>query len=209
MYFTDKTVPPLFTASFEHISLLFMKTIYPNFRNELFGTANQPGDFFYGGTLLDKLTKLSCCLNTTISQKTINSSHNQAASGDKGLDIVSYYDLDIESQKAPFGPVCMGQCSCSYDDWKQKQYSIEYDRWHNWFNDITTFHRYMFIPFPIRGIDGYWAKEEHDEIQTIVIDRFRFLSLLKLNSINATSILPDGIKSKLRTYLEELNVSNS
>jgi hypothetical protein len=207
MYFTDKTIPPLFTSYFERLSLLFMKTLYPNFRNEMFGTANQPGDSFYGGTLLDKLAKLSRRLNTTLTQKTINDPHNRVTGGDKGLDIVSFYDLDIEFQEVSFKPVCFGQCSCSYDEWNKKQFSIDYDKWRDRLNDITAFHRYIFIPFPLRGIDGCWAKEEHAEIQTIVIDRFRFFSLLKLNSISATSVLSDDIKSKLRTYLGELNVS--
>jgi hypothetical protein len=207
MYFIDKKIPPLFTASFEHVSLLFMKAIYPNFRNELFGTANKPGDFFYGNTLLDKLKRLSQCLNTTLKEKTRNDPHNQATSGDKGLDIVSFYNLDTDILKASFNPVCMGQCSCSYDDWKGKQQSITYNTWCNRFNDLTEFHRYMFIPFPLRGINGYWANEEYAEIQTIVVDRFRFFSLLKLDSIDVTSVLTNGLRATLRLYLGELNVS--
>ena len=206
MYFIDKTIPPLFTTSFEQISLLFMKTIYPNFRNELFGTASQSGDYFHGGTLLDKLTKLSQCLNTDLNKKVIADPHNKAAGGDKGLDIVSFYYLDTEHQEASFIPLCMGQCSCSYDDWNDKQFSIEYNKWSSRFSDLTAFHRYMFVPFPLRGLNGYWAKEEHDKIQTITIDRFRFISMLKRNSISVESILSDDLKLKLISYLGELNV---
>jgi hypothetical protein len=121
-YFVDKAIPPFFTASFEQISLKFMKAIYPNFRNEIFGTANKPGDFFYGGTLLEKLEKLARCLNTTVKQLAIVNPHNVATGGDKGLDIVSFYNLDMELQKASFIPFCMGQCSCSYDDWKTNSF---------------------------------------------------------------------------------------
>jgi hypothetical protein len=206
-FFIDKTIPPFFTASFECLSLVFMKLIYPNFRNELFGTANKPGDLFYGGTLLEKLTKLSLCLNTTLNQRVINDPHNRAASGDKGLDIVSFYALDTNHHKTAYIPVCMGQCSCSYDAWKDKQSSISYDVWRDRLNTITAFHRYMFIPFPLRGINGGWADEEHDGIQTIIIDRFRFFSLLKLNAVDITTILNSGIRSRLKSFLGELDVS--
>jgi hypothetical protein len=205
-YFIDRTIPPVFTASFERISLQFMKVIYPNFRNELFGTANTPGGFFYGGNLLDKLKKLAQCLNTALKQPATDNPHNLSTGGDKGLDIVSFYNLDAESQQAPFIPLCMGQCSCSYDDWKIKQSSIKYSIWNNRFNDLPAYHEYMFVPFPLRGIEGGWADEEREEIQTIIVDRFRFFSLLKIDASKAAAILADDIKEQLKTCLGELNV---
>lgn len=205
-FFINKTIPPIFTASFEQISLQFMKAIYPNFRNELFGTANKPDDFFYGGTLLKKMEKLAHCLNTTIKQLATVNPHNLATSGDKGLDIVSFYNLDTESRNASFVPFCMGQCSCSYDDWKNKQSSIQYSTWNNRINDLPSYHEYMFVPFPLRRIEGDWADEEHEEIRTIIVDRFRFFSLLKMCVIESDAILSDCIKKQLTICLEELDV---
>ena len=201
-FFIDKKIPPLFTSFFEHISHQIMKIIYPNFRNELFGTANQPGDYFYGGTLLDKLTRLSLCLGTNLTSKTINDSHNQSGAGDKGLDIVSFFNPDENLKQASYIPLCFGQCSCSYDEWKQKQSSIMKSLWINRICDLPNYHEYLFVPFSLRGIDGFWAKEEHSEIQTIVIDRFRFLNLLKMNKTDISHLLPEQIKSIIINFLE-------
>ncbi|GBU26712.1 hypothetical protein R84B8_00222 [Treponema sp. R8-4-B8] len=201
-YFIINKIPPLFTSFFEHISHHIMKIIYPNFKNEIFGTANKPGDYFYGGTLLDKLTKLSLCLGTSLTKKTINDPHNSGGSGDKGLDIISYFNLDINPMKTSYIPLCFGQCSCSYDEWKQKQSSISKNIWDNRINDLPSYHEYLFVPFSLRGIDGYWAKEEHSEIQTIIIDRFRFLNILKLNKTNISLLLPEEIKSIIINFLE-------
>jgi hypothetical protein len=206
-YFIDKTIPPLFTTSFERVSLLFMNMLYPNFRNELFGTANQAGDYFNGGILLEKLKKLARCLNTSLLDKVIKDPHNNSPSGDRGIDIVSFYKLDIGPHDAPFIPACIGQCSCSYDQWDKKQYSIKYTTLSCRFNDLAIYHEYMFVPFPLRGIDGKWAKEYHADIQTIVIDRFRFFSILKLNMIEKVSkILTSNIILWLNNFLGDLNV---
>jgi hypothetical protein len=201
-YFIDKKIPPLFTSFFEHISHQIMDIIYPNFRNELFGTANKPGDYFYGGTLLEKLTKLSICLGTNLTSKAINDPHNQSGAGDKGLDIISFFNPDINIKQAPYIPLCFGQCSCSYDEWIQKQSSIGKKIWSNRICDLPNYHEYLFVPFSLRGIDGFWAREEHDKLQTIVIDRFRFLNLLRMNKINISLILPEQIKSTIINLLE-------
>jgi hypothetical protein len=63
----------------------------------------------------------------------------------------------------------------------------------------------MFVPFPLRGIKGDWADEEKEEIQTIIIDRFRFFSLLKAYVLDS-AVLSDDIKTQLKICLEELNV---
>jgi len=201
-YFIDKKIPPLFTSFFEHISHLIMNIIYPNFRNELFGTANKPGDYFYGGTLLEKLTKLSLCLGTSLKQKTIDDPHNQSGAGDKGLDIVSFLNPDENLKQAPYIPLCFGQCSCSYDEWKQKQSTIKKNIWDNRISELPNYHEYLFVPFPVRGIDGFWAGGDHSEIHTIVIDRFRFLNLLRMNKINKSLLLPEQITSTIINILE-------
>jgi len=201
-YFIDKKIPPIFTSFFEHISHQIMNIIYPNFRNELFGTANKPNDYFYGGTLLEKLTKLSHCLGTNLTSKTINDPRNHSGAGDKGLDIVSFFNTDVNQKQASYIPLCFGQCSCSYDEWKKKQSSIDKKIWSNRISDLPNYHEYLFVPFPLRGIDGFWAKEEHSEIQTIIIDRFRFLNLLKMNKSNISLLLPEQIKSIIINFLE-------
>ena len=45
-YITDRKIPPYLRLSFERISIDIMRLIYPNFKNELFGTSTKKGDFF-------------------------------------------------------------------------------------------------------------------------------------------------------------------
>jgi hypothetical protein len=203
-YFINKKVPPVFTTGFERISINILKLIYPNFQSELFGTTSQKGGYFHGGLLLDKLKILATCLNTNLSDKANKSPQFKNPSGDAGIDLVSFIKLDFDTCKSSMLPVCMGQCSCSYDDWIQKQMSIHSFTMNNFFNDFARCHEYMFIPFPLRGISGDWADEEMVKIQTIIIDRVRFLNILEKNGIN--SLLTDDILKHLAQYLRALNV---
>jgi hypothetical protein len=207
--FDDKTIPPIFTTSFEHISLFAMKLIYPKFKNELFGTASKKDDTFYGSSLCDRLEKLAKFLNTTLTQKTRDNPRHKKTSGDKGLDIVSFYAPDSSLYQASFIPVCVGQCSCSYDQWKVKQQSVKNSRLNNYFDDLAINHEYMFIPFPLRGVNGGWTVEDYSDIETIIIDRFRFISIFKLNAVDISSILTDFVKDKVKEFLEDLNVKVS
>ena len=201
-YFIKKETSYAFTNFFEHISLLVMKIIYPNFDNHLFGTANKKGDLFYGGTLLDKLKTLSQCLGTNVILKTSENPHNLSGGGDKGLDIVSFYSLDHESTGIPYIPFSFCQCTCSYNTWKIKQNTIKPIFWINRFNDLPAYHEYMFVPFSFREINGKWSKSEIEEINTIVIDRFRFFHLIKIGNIEFTNILPDQVKSAIINILK-------
>jgi hypothetical protein len=204
--FYDKKIPPMFTTSFEYMSLDIMRILYPSFRNELFGTASQPTDCFYGGSLLERLEKLAKCLNTELRGKTLNDPSHNWPSGDRGLDIVSFYTPDIESHNVSFVPVCFGQCTCSYDQWIEKQHSVKNSRLNNYFDDLAVCHEYMFIPFPLRGANGRWAVEDHSDIETIIIDRFRFISILKINAIDASAILTNSVKDTVKIFLGDLNV---
>jgi hypothetical protein len=204
-YFIDKKIPPVFTSCFERISVNILKIIYPNFQNETFGTTSKKGEYFYGGLLIDKLKRLACCLNTNLTEKANNSPQFRNPSGDGGIDLVSFKGLDLDTCKSSMLPVCMGQCSCSYDDWIQKQSSIKSFMMDSYFIDFARCHEYMFVPFPLRGINGNWATEEMVKIQTIIIDRIRFLNILEKNNIN--TLLTDDILNCLTQYLEALNVS--
>jgi hypothetical protein len=190
--------------SFERVSIDIMRILYPNFRNELFGTATKRGEYFYGGSLISRLKKLGICLNTSLTREAENSSRFHASSGDAGLDLVSFQKLDHDKCTAFILPICIGQCSTSYKDWNSKQISIKTDSLNNLFNKVATCHEYMFVSFPLRGIDGKWDSEEATKIQTIIIDRIRFFNILSLN--NKAIILNDEIMDCMRSLLGKLDV---
>ena len=69
--------------------------------------------------------------------------YDRIKAGDAGLDIVSFLKLD----EASHIPVALAQCTCSYDEWINKQESINSDTWRTRIDPIAPFWRYMYVPF--------------------------------------------------------------
>ena len=204
-YITDTSIPPFLYMTFERISIDIMKIVYPNFKNEIFGTSTKKGEFFHGGLLINKLESLGKCLNTSLMEKAKNNPRYQHPSGDAGMDSVSYYRLDKEMCATFMLPVCIGQCTCSYYDWEDKQNSIDIDSLNKKYEDIVSYHEYIFVSFPLRGINGKWGSDVADRIKTIIIDRIRILNILHLN--NKATILSDEITGYMKTVLGKIDVS--
>ena len=204
-YITDKKIRPFFYLSFERISIDIMKMIYPNFSNELFGTATKKDDSFYGGKQIENLEKIGLFLNTSLKDNAKNNPHFRSSSGDTGIDIISYITIDKETCAAAMLPACVGQCSTSYSEWFIKQLSIKSSSLNNLFENIAAYHEYMFVSFPLRGINGKWAYEEASKIQTIMIDRIRFLNILHLN--NKSTLLSDEMSVYMKTILGNFDVA--
>jgi len=207
--YLDRALASKFTNYFERLSLKIMHILYPNFRNELFGTSTVPGDCFHGGTLHEKLIKLSKCINTNMTRKEENNPRNSWGSGDRGIDVISFFQPDFDTCNASYIPVNVGQCSCSYDEWENKQSSISNKMIQNIFEDFATCLEFMFIPFPLRSASGNWADEDFPYIGTIVIDRFRFFSIIaKSNKITPELIITNDIKDYLKNVSEKLYVAS-
>ena len=203
-YITDNTIPPYFTKAFERISIDIMKMIYPNFINEIFGTSVKKGEFFYGGSLIDKLLKLAQCFNTSLQEKAKVNPRFLFPSGDAGIDLISYFKPDMEKCNTYMIPLCVGQCSCSYEKWNEKQYLIMKRSLDNLFIDLSDYNEYMFLPFPLRGINGKWASEEAVKIQTIIIDRIRFLNIIHKNG--KATILDNEVTNYMKVMLRNFDV---
>jgi hypothetical protein len=204
-YITDNSLPNFLRMSFERISIDIMKLLYPNFRNELFGTSTQKGEYFHGGLLINKLDKLGKCLSTSLKEKAKSNPHFNHPSGDGGMDLVSFKKLDKDICSSFMIPFCIGQCSSSYSEWHTKQISITKDTLNNLFEDIAVYHEYMFISFPLRGINGKWALEEATKIQTIIIDRIRFLNILTISK--TATVLNNDISNRMKKIMEIFDVS--
>lgn len=169
------------TKEFEALSKIVLERIYPTYHIEIFGTASSPSDMFYGGSLISRMEKLAECLHTELSSTTKNNPRYTNPSGDGGLDLVGFSQLDNEAAAAPFIPLCLAQCACSVDQWKDKQRSIKYDEWNQRLLQLPRYCEFIFVPFSLRSSDGKWSPTDEDQIVVIPIDRIRFLHLLKAN----------------------------
>ena len=76
-------------------------------------------------------------------------------------------------------PVALAQCTCSYDEWINKQESINSDTWRTRIDPIAPFWRYMYVPFYCHNASGKF--EQLTDIHTCLIDRQRILCLLDLH----------------------------
>lgn len=205
-HINDRSIPAKLTSSFERFSRTIMSFIYPNFVNELFGTGSISGELFNGGTRGERLNRLAECLNTALTENEKKNPHNNEPGGDRGMDLVSFLQLDFDACKVPFIPICLGQCSCSYDDWDKKQYSITNRVFTDFFVNVAVCHEYIFVPFSLRDIVGQWDEGIIPDIKTIAIDRFRLFSIIKSKGANPYSIMPDNIQESMKTTLEQLDV---
>ncbi len=166
------------TKQFEASSRYILQQIYPSFHVEVFGTASSREDIFYGGKLIERFEKLACCLHTEIKPATRRNQRYAQASGDGGLDLVGFVQLDVKGAESPFIPLCFAQCACSVEKWKEKQESIKFDQWNQRFDQIAHYCEFIFVPFSLRGPDGKWSSTEADRIVVIPIDRIRFIHII-------------------------------
>ena len=130
----------------------------------------------FSGNLRSRIEKLAGILGAQTT-KTMDSDekYDRIKAGDAGLDIVSFLKLD----EASHIPVALAQCTCSYDEWINKQGSINSDTWRARIDPIAPFWRYMYVPFFCHNASGKF--EQPTEIHTCLIDRQRIINLLDLH----------------------------
>lgn len=172
--FMDKSSLQKMTHIFEKYCRPIMKCLMPiGAQTELFGTTRNEGVFV--GNLRTRIEKLADLLGAqTTKSMDRNERYDRIPAGDAGLDIVSYVKLDNASHI----PLALGQCACSYEKWKEKQYSISRDEWTACIDPLAPFWQYMFVPFFCRNAAGRF--EEETKIHTCLIDRQRILSILDM-----------------------------
>ena len=170
--FMDKTSMQKITHAFEKYCQPLMKRLVPaDARTELFGTTRDVSIF--GGNLRSRIEQLAACLGAqTTKTMDADPKYDRIKAGDAGLDIVSFLKLD----EASHIPVALGQCTCSYDKWIEKQESINWDTWRARIDPLAPFWRFMYVPFFCRTASGMF--EQPSEIHTCLIDRQRILALL-------------------------------
>lgn len=158
------------TDTFERIAFLALKFAWPSSgETRSFGkTATN-----YSGAKWERINKLAediggmglCTSNTFRSRD----------SGDGGIDIVAWQDLDIHEKRNIFS--ALAQCACSRDKWTTKQSEISADRLLNSIHPTHRWHQILFIPQSFRDNRGKWAVP--GEVgQVILFDRLRIIHQL-------------------------------
>src|SRR6267142_1114941 len=159
------------TRNFEVLSAEVAKTFLPNSAEvHVFGAGHNGR---YTGSLWRKIERLANDLKEMPLVKATDFSPHD--SGDKGLDIVAWVPIE---DSMPNFPLMFGQCACTLDDWVQKQSSSAADAWRNTIQLSNAPGNIAFIPFCLRRPDGSWHRRQ-DIHQTILVDRLRFISLLR------------------------------
>jgi len=163
------------THAFEKYCCPFMRLLVPvDARTELFGTTRDTNLFH--GNLRSRIEQLAEFLGAqTTKTMDADKRYDRIKAGDAGLDIVSFLKLD----EASHIPVALAQCTCSYDEWINKQESINSDTWRARIDPIAPFWRYMYVPFYCHNASGKF--EQSTDIHTCLIDRQRILCLLDLH----------------------------
>ena len=168
------------TKDFEALSKTVIKLVFPQFNVEIFGTASREGEPFHGGSVFDRLQRLSQYLNTTLSDAALKNQRYCQAGGDAGIDLVGFAQIEADGSRAPFVPTLFAQCACSVDEWKDKQSSIKHETISKKIINLASYFEFIIVPFSLRGTDGSWSNTDLDRIVVIPIDRVRFLHIISL-----------------------------
>ena len=183
--FIDQSSLQKITHTFERYCQPIMKILMPNdAQTELFGTTRD--NSLFRGTLRTRISQLANILGAqTTKSMDKDEKYDRIHAGDAGLDIVSFLKLDNASHI----PLALGQCACSYDEWMDKQSSIDNDTWSTRIDPLAPFWRYMYVPFFCHDASG--RLENLTEIHTCLIDRQRILNIFDLHNelFTETSIL--------------------
>lgn len=172
-----KNESPL-TSDMEVVSLLYMRKLYPSMTFKLFGSSNtnphlSSDDSFLEAKLKDRMLKLADFIFLGYDEAEIKKIDDQDH-GDNGLDIVGIRSINDGRKSIP---VMFGQCACSREQWKQKQYSTSNDVWMKYLKNYTTsIQRYIFVADWSINSDKQLA-EEMDITNCVFIDRQRLMML--------------------------------
>lgn len=158
------------TGAFERIAFLAFRASWP-----ATGVARAFGksETEYVGAKWERLNKLAediggmgLCTDKTF---------RTGDSGDGGIDLVAWLDLDTHEKRNI--PAALAQCTCSRDNWSSKQTEISDDRIRNSIHSSHRWNQVMFIPQSFRDSRGKWAVS--GEIGNVILfDRLRIVRQL-------------------------------
>lgn len=166
------------TSDLEVVSLLYMRKLFPSMTFKLFGSNNSNShltedDIFSEVKLKERIIKLADFAFLGYNEDVV-SEIDERNQGDGGLDIVGIRPINDGRKSVP---IMFGQCACSREDWKQKQFSTSSDLWNKYFKIHTTsIQRYIFVADWSLNSDNQLA-DEIDITNNVFIDRQRLMML--------------------------------
>lgn len=172
--FLDKSSSTKMTTFFEEYCINFFKHLVSNDAEiYLFGTSREGNRFT--GNLKTRLGQLAECFGARTSKDLDEDPQFNVPAGDEGIDLVAFNKIDSASHI----PIAIGQCTCSYLEWENKQKDISREFWRYKISPLPPYTEFMFVPFFCRNATG---KFEHPTtITTCLIDRLRLIKLLELH----------------------------
>lgn len=170
--FLTITINPI-TESFERLSLLVMTKASPASASVRPFGKNETD---YTGRKWERMNSLATQIGGygRCSEQTFRSRD----SGDGGIDIASWLELDSFEQRNI--PSSLAQCACSRSDWSSKQTEISHARLGSMIVPTHMWAQMLFIPHCFRDNIGNWAFEGEVGL-TIIFDRLRIMSILANN----------------------------
>lgn len=173
--FLDNSSSIKMTHSFEAYCIHYFEyLVSPDSEVHLFGTARE-GEMFTGN-LRNRLNRLAECFGARTTKSFDADSQFDVPSGDEGIDLVAFNKLD----SATHIPIAIGQCTCSYLNWENKQKDISREYWRYKMEPLPPFEEYMFVSFFCRNANGKF--ENPTTITTCLIDRLRIFRLMELHN---------------------------
>ncbi|MDC4403581.1 hypothetical protein NQ640_13945 [Acinetobacter baumannii] len=186
--FISRTIHKVLTDTFEIISAIALQEIWsPLGKVTTFGKNNSE----YVGTKAERMNKLFWDLGNIANFQ--NNSFRASDSGDGGIDLAAWLQLDKYQLSHYFA--AMAQCACSRDTWSTKHSEIRHERFSTLAQISNRWSEILFTPICFRGNNGEWAVAA--EVSSgILFDRLRIIKSLEMVNIPLPKIFDELILEK-------------
>ncbi|QIY78355.1 hypothetical protein [Chromobacterium violaceum] len=156
------------TDAFERVSLACLKGFWPS-GGVVKAFGKNEAD--YVGAKWQRVNALGHDIGA--SARCVETTFREKDSGDAGIDIVAWLNLDPHERRNSI--TALGQCACSRDEWVKKQTEISHDRLGNLIIPSSKWLPLLFIPQCFRDGTGEWAVDG-DIGMTVIFDRLRIVN---------------------------------
>lgn len=160
------------TTYFEILSAGALEKYLPAFTVHPFGKSTAAREH-YPNKLYEAIDTLCCNLKERNICNPLDIRDKNT--GDGGLDIVAWRSLN--DYDTPANLICFAQCACSPDEWEEKPYDIDSDKWQRRISFIHPPTKIIFIPICFRSADGSWFNLWNIGA-VIIMDRLRICWLI-------------------------------
>lgn len=187
--YVKKGIHRKLTSGFEKICLDSLQCIFPNANVKLFGASNTESSLpasckFKHGKLKERIIELSNFTGQPYHSDIENLKENNV--GDNGLDVVGVISLGDERGSRP---LLFVQCTCSKDDWCQKQFTALRPCWQKWLKiDNTSIQNFIMVPFWYMDNSKEWV-DSTKITQNIMIDRLRLMKAINIEESQKITLM--------------------